>query len=369
MALVLDRLWLDAARSELQNTAEMVALAAAGRLADDERINTQSEPQLLTTSAREVAAAVAGNNRCAGIPVVLDSEPGGDLDFGKFDLNLDNGLNEFLATELFPTVVRCRIEKSRSVGNPVARLFAGLTGESGGDAIGQAEATLTNLIAGFRPFAGGPVPAFPMAIWERDPSDERDDTWEVQIAQGAGSDDWRFDSTLRQVVPGADGLPELVLIPMPPGGEPTDANFQLINVGNGLDDAHLVRQIESGWAVEDLVPFGGQIGLTNGPLQLECSAQAFPAGLDACSRMIGQKRIVALYETLQPTGNGLGEITVTQFVAIRIMSVDGTPEAPRITVQPTVVTTRTALPLMGVLASDASAELANPYIYKVSLTK
>lgn len=368
LALVLDKLWLDAARGELQTAAEAAALAAAGRLADDERINLTAEPQILTSAARELAADVASHNRCAGRPVLLNAEPGGHLQFGSYVLNADNGLNEFVETESLPTSVRCRIVQSRELGNPVARLFSGLSGQSGGDAIGMAEASLTNLVVGVRPFEGGPVPALPLAIWELDPTNERTDTWVAQIEAGAGGDDWTFNSETKRVEPGSDGLPEMVLAPMPPGGKSSDANFQILNVGNGLDEEQIVLQVQTGWTIGDLADFAGELRFDGNPPTIECSAQVYDPTLEALLHAIGQKRIVPLYELHQGSGGDIGEVTLSRLVAVRVLAVDASSGVPQITVQPTVVATRTALLSNETLTPEDAAELGNSYVYKISLT-
>ncbi|MFV0444592.1 MAG: pilus assembly protein TadG-related protein [Planctomycetaceae bacterium] len=368
LALVLDRLWLSAARGELQTAAESAALAAAGRLADDERINLQTEPQRLTNFARDVAVEAASRNRCGGQPVLLNTEPGGHLQFGGYALNLDNGLREFQARESLPTTVRCRLEKSRALGNPIARLFGGLTGQQGGDAIGMAEATLSNLVIGVRPFAGGPVPALPLAIWERDPQGERLDTWSSQIEGGGGSDNWTFDHTTRRVIAGSDGLPEMTLQPMPAGGKPEDANMQLVGVGTSLRDSDLTRQVFQGWSHGDLANWGGEFRLDGKTLPVNCRADLSNDVMQSFSQQVGQKRLALLYKRLQPVSGAEGELTPTRFVAVRIMSVDAASGTPQIIVQPTVVATRTALVTEEALTPDEAADWANPYLYKISLT-
>ena len=369
LALVLDRLWLDAARGELQTAVEAAALAAAGRLADDERINLNVEPHYLTAAAELAAEQAAGMNRVAGRPIALSSGGANGITFGRYQVNLENGAYEFIETNELPTTVRVRLEHSRSLGNPVARLFSGLTGEVGGDAFAKAEASLSNLIAGVRPFEGGPVPAFPLAIYEQDPTGERTDTWIAQIESGGGGDNWTFNHDSRQVEQGPDGLPEMVLHPMPPRGEPHEANFQLLNIGNGLIEDELVRQFEGGWRVGDLADYGGELRVDDLTPPIECSAEVFEPTVEACLRMIGQKRLVLLYVNHQASSGDLGEITPTRLAAIRIMAVEAdTDGQPQITVQPSVVATRTALALDEVLPPDEAADLGNPYVYKISLT-
>ncbi len=368
LALVLDRLWLAAAHGELQTAAEAAALAAAGRLAEDERINLDIEPQGLTDAAHFAALDAAFQNTVAGLPVVLNATPGTDVQFGQHVANSENGEVLFLQTEYLPTTVRVQAARTRRLGNPVARLFAGLTGEAAGNVSAAAEASLTNLIVGVRPFAGAPAPMLPLAIFERDPEDERKDTWVNQIEGGAGGDDWLYDYDSRQVRPGSDGLPEMKLHPIPSGGQPEEANRHMVDVGNQLDPARLAQQIEAGLTTIDLADFGGAFRLDGKPQPLESSAALDEQPLDALHHMIGQKRIALLYERYQPGGSHTGRVTPTRLVAVRIMAIEPSDDGPCLIVQPTVVATRTALSLAP--EDDGDAEyFANAYVYKMFLSQ
>lgn len=368
LALVLDKLWLDAARGELQTATEAAALAAAGRLAEDERINLTVEPQLLTNAARDAAVAAAARNTVAGTPVTLNADFGGDVAFGQHVTNPDNGEVGFEETELLPTTVRVHAARTRQLGNPVARLLGGLVGQTGGDAIGNAEASLSNLIAGVRPFEGGNAPALPLAIYEFDPSGERTDTWVTQIEQGGGSDHFAFDYETKTVRSGADGLHEMKLHPMPAGGQPQDANFQLLNIGNGFDEEQLARQTRTGWTIGDLADFGGEFRLDDGDHSLAASAVIYEPTIEALQDIIGQKRLALLYQSYQPGSGDLGRLSPSRFVAVRVLAIEYADGQPVIVVQPTVLATRTALPPSHALSPDEAADLANAYVYKISLT-
>jgi len=370
LALVLDKLWLDAARSELRIAVEAAALAAAGRLAEDERINPSAEPQWLADAARDAAVAAAGDNRVAGQPLLLDGEPGGQVQLGLVSLDPINGQPLFLESDAFPTSVRITAARARAIGNPVARLFGSLTGVAAGDAIAAAEAVISNAIVGVRPFEGGPVPALPLAIWERDPQNERTDTWDAAIEQGLGSDEFAFDFETRDVIAGSDGLPELTLHARASPGNPQTANVQLIDVGNELDDARLARQTRSGWTVGDLAGQDGELRLDGPPVSLSSSAVIADETAQALAGMVGQKRLALLYSTVSAQGGDRGQAALSRLVAVRIMQVDVDGSgAIRVVIQPTVLATRTALlgdpqDLIGLRDEDG-----NPYVYKLSLTR
>src|SRR5262245_38619743 len=72
LALLLDRLWLEAGRNELNTAAEAAALAAARAFACDGRLKTDVDEALLANHALDAAASIAGRNTVAASPVVLD---------------------------------------------------------------------------------------------------------------------------------------------------------------------------------------------------------------------------------------------------------------------------------------------------------
>lgn len=369
LALVLDRLWLDAARSELRNAAEAAALAAAGRLADDERINPAIAPAVLANAARQAASETAAGNLVAGTPLALDPSAAGPVQLGRLVLHAESGEWRFLQTDYLPTSVQIAAARTRELGNPVARLFGSLTGHEAGDAASNVGASLSNQVIGLRPFTGGPAPLLPIAILEVDPTGERKDTWVNQIESGAGGDRYRFDRATNRVVEEPDGLPEITLHAMPTGGKPDEANLQLIDLGSGLIEDQLVRQMQTGLLETDLAPWGGELLLDRPGQRLESSARIFEPTEAELLKLIGQKRLFLLYDTYQAGQADLGTLRPTRLVAGRIMSIDrGEGGIPLVVVQPTVLATRTALLADG-FASSGDDTAGNPYVYKISLTR
>ena len=87
MALILDRLWLDAADLELTAAAESAALAAGRELANDDLLRLAPNHAERLQAARDAAAWVASENRVAGHPVELNAEPQGDVRLGRLILD------------------------------------------------------------------------------------------------------------------------------------------------------------------------------------------------------------------------------------------------------------------------------------------
>lgn len=370
LALLLDRLWLDAARSELQTAAEAAALAAAGRLADDDTINASIEPESISDAARQAAAIAAAENPVGGHSLQLDVSPGGDVRLGKISRGELTGAVQMLETDYFPTSVAVLARRTRAIGNPVARLFSKMTGSASESASVLVEATVNNRVLGVRPVPGGAVPAWPLAILEADPTGRRQDTWVDQIENGLGPDQYLFNSATGKVEEGEDGLPEIALHFLPPGGKADDANVQFVDLQTGFDDDVLKQQIQRGWTAADLAEWDGEFVTFNNELQLPSNARLTSPVSLVWNSLIGQKRIVLLYDGLESSGSESGRVTISRLVSGRVMAVKQAEDgSPVVILQAAVVATRMAL----VFDPDGTAhdadEFANPYVYKISLTQ
>jgi hypothetical protein len=369
LALILDRLWLQAAQVELTTASEAAALAAARTLAGDDRLRGDVDQALLVNRALAAAAGLAARNTVAGTPVTLDLSTD-DVQFGRFVTTEETGERQFLQTDAEPTHVLVTAHRSRSRGNPVALFIGELTRQSWGDVVGQAEAGLDNRLVGVRPFAGAPVPALPLAIWQVDPSGQRTDTWQAAIEQREGKDEYGYDAASQQVTTEADGIPELTLRSQPRTGTSNRVNLQVLDLGTGFDEESLRRQFTTGWIAGDLETWNGELRLSasqNGEqssgLELPSTPVMQSAERDALESLLGEPRICLLYSQLvAPAQSQQTRTTCVEFVAIRVLAVrDLSDGGAELVVQPTVMTTRTAL-------TDQVAE-GNSYIHRLTLTK
>ena len=373
-ALVFDRLWLDAARIQLRTAAEAAALAAAGRIASDDRLRDDANPETVLDAARQAAVNLAAENRVAGSPVRLDATPGSDIRFGTVIDDPETGRPVFLETDEQPSTVFVTAQADRRRSNAIALFFRSLTGVASADVMAQAGATIDNAVIGVRPLPGSFVPALPLGILASDATGNRGDTWQRQITQGEGEDRYGFDQTANRVTEGPDRIREIVLRWVATGASsevnestPTSqsANFQILDLGNGLAEHHVRRQIADGWSHEDLASFGGQFILDGVPRSIDGSLALIPDVLSALEAVIGQQRICLLYVEDGPTSfDGVNRLNATQLIAGRILAFDGEDAGDvRIVLQPTVLTTRTAL-----LENSADRHIKNSYICKIHLT-
>lgn len=371
VALVLDRLWLEAVVLELTTGAEAAALAAGRDLASDELLRQDVDQEQRIDNARNKAIAIAAQNLVAGTPLDLrHTDEIRDVRFGNKVTDEETGRTDFEESDDNPKTVRVHAERSRSRWNPIALFMQGISSAPEGDAAEDAQATIDNTLVGLRPYDHVNVPALPIAVLQRDPSGKRKDTWQTQIDNRQGKDEFGFDAESGQVTEGPDGIPEIVLQGMPVKGKPNDANAVILDIGTGLQTDFLQTQVETGWTTEDLSSFDGILNFAESSPLIKCGAALGSDIASLLRPMIGQPRIILLYNKHTPEGTaGMGTIRAVEPAAGRVMDVQTNPDGTtRIVFQPTVVTTRTAV-LSSEINSDEVRVLApNKYIYKLQLT-
>lgn len=351
LALIIDRIWLETAKLELMTAAEAAALGAAAELASDDLLVPNSSVDLRVSNALQTADWIASQNFVCGSPVTLNTEPEGDVLFGNL-VQEPMGI-QFLESSTNPNTVVVTTLRTRSNNNPIALFVTGATGLPYGDVAARVEASVNNDVVGLRSISGSPIPALPIAIWQVDPSGQRADTWNNLIESNQGSDNYSFDPDTHTVTAGPDGISEMVIHSAPTAGNQSNPNFQLVDIGTGLNNTELTRQIQSGLSVDDLQVWGGAIWLGQGvTLSLTCSPQFDSTQVTAFENLIGQRRVCFLYSTIamqQSNGtssqqSSAGTATCTEIVAIRILAVSQNADGScSVTIQPTVMTTRTAI--------------------------
>ena len=355
-ALVLDRLWLDGVRLELRVAAEAAALAAAGEMAGDELLERDPDLEQCVCRARTAAQKIAAVNVAAGSPVVLDPSATGDIRFGRLVESGRTGVIQFLESEDEPRSILVMARRMRSRNNPVALFLCGATGTCAADVEAWAEATLDNHVVGLRPFSGVAIPALPLAILKADGTGQRA-AWDAQIEAEMGGDAYSFNAERGEVEDGGDGIPEIILKSRTNSGDPDEINIRLLTFGS----RSAAQQIRDGWRAEDLSEFGGELRLDGDPVAMDGTSKIGDEAGQALKRVIGQKRIVLLYDDVAGTALP-GSVNCVAAVAGRVMAVRAVDGGYELTFQPSVLATRTA-----VLGAESADE--NRYLYKVHLTQ
>ena len=363
VALVLDKLWLEAAHAELTTAVEAAALSSGKQLASDELLREDSDIELLLEQAREQAAQLAARHLIAGRPVQLDASEEGSIRFGKlvFRDYADEPL--FVETIDNPTSVVVTGAQVRSQNNPVAMLWQGLAGQDFADVVVRAEASVDNHVVGFRALNGIPIPALPIAILKRDLSRKHPD-WETHIEQRLGQDLWRYDAVTHQPLEEKDGIPEIVLQTVAPNGKPEDGNAQLFALDRKMNFEELTEHLKRGWNIADFHDSEPELRLDRGPQQF---LSVDPNGGNVAvelGKLIGECRIVMLYDQIQD-----GDVRCVGAVAGRILHLSRSDNGVcRMVFQPGVLTTRTAILTHETLVPLTNELAANRYIYKLQLT-
>lgn len=357
LALVLDRVWLDTTSVELLTAAEAAATAAAGSLADDDLLREQPDHAARVREAAETAVKAAAANLATGQPVQLNADE--DVRFGRLVRRETDGGVQLVETNYLPTTVAVAARRTRSRNNPVALFMQGLTGHAVTDVVRMAQATLDDRVLGLRPFDGVAVPLLPLAILELDETGQRDDTWQVQLEARQGPDAFRWDAETKTVVPGADGIPEMLLtIPPARSNDLAGLNAVAIDLGTGLRPSRLARQVQDGVSAEELAGLGGVLHNEDGRrAELRAASQLPNDMLRALYEQRGRCRAVLLYRRYEPAGErNQGRLSWSRLAAVRVMDVRSAAEGGmELVVQPGVLVTRTAVLPGDIVQDDADA--------------
>ena len=363
-ALVLDRLWIDAAELQLQAAAEAAALAAATRIVGDHQLRDSDAAVESLDAARAAAERIARANTVSGRPVELDVRPGEDVLFGSSVESVETGDKLFLETDVDPTTALVTARRSRRRDSGLLVFFRAVTGRPLADAFATAAATVDNRVSGIRPLPGSTVACLPLGILGSDPTGRRQDTWEHQIDRGNGQDRYRYDAVTGQVLSGQDGIREMILTVESAEKGVRPPNVRMLDLGTRFVEPAVREQISGGVSRNDLELWGGELSPTDAPLRIDSSAPLVAAFLNDLVDQVGAPRLCLLYatsSTTEPTSTEKAD--VTRLVAVRLLTLEHSDPGPvRIVVQPTVIATRTA-----VLSRRDDAG-RNPYIYNLSLT-
>jgi hypothetical protein len=381
VALALDRLWLDSAKTELEAAVEAAALRGGQLLASDDLLRVDADADAQLERARQEAGRIAGENLIAGKPVELDLTPEGDIRFGRLVRRERTGENVFIETTDRPNSVVVRGLHSRSRNNPVATFLNSVRDNEGADVSALSEASVDNRVVGFQPLSGVPVPAMPLAILREAKDGDTRESWMSQIEDRQGSDQYGFDERTGQITEGPDGIPEIRLRSAIRRGDPEKANVHLFDVSGTATIDDLLQHVRDGWTDLDLPKRRPELRLDQGPHQVESLSGINGPVPRVLRESIGQCRILFLYDKFLPTGrSGAGRLQVTEAVAGRILSVEVLEDdGCELIIQPGVMTTGTAI-----LASQdegsktnepknrnaagRSEQVANRYIYKLQIT-
>lgn len=376
LALVVDRLWLDAVKSELRSAAEAAALAGARALADDDRLKPDHPPEAISRGAAWMASKMAGRCSVAGRP--LDLEMDRDVSVGAYAASATTGERELLTNVADPRTVVVLPAFLKNRGNPLALLIRGLHGPDVAELTYRAEASVDNRVRGVRPLDGSCVPALPIAILRRELTDERRPSWETDIECRKGADNYGFDLETLRIVDSPDGIPEIELTAGATADEGREANLAVLGLGNELRGSLVAGQIAKGLDATDLERTGGELSPDRASFETAVKHSLSTDELDALDALRGEARLVLLYSETG-TGGSVPRVRCERLVAGRVVAVRRNGAGPpKLVLQPAVVATRTALTMLdetsagesGGSREGAASKLApNKYVYHLGLSR
>lgn len=393
-ALVVDRLSLDTAKSELQTAAEAAALAAARELANDDRLRPEFNSAALQMKSRMAAARIASENVIAGEPLSLNIQDDGDVRCGRLKVDPSTGEVTFIESEGddMPTTVAVNARRTSDRDAAVALPFRTFLAPTDADVVAVAEASINFEVIGMRPVEGLSIPTLPLAILSQADAVADSDsgktpetkagsskasqagkpkrpsvpTWARDIEKRRGTDRFGYDSATGEVVSSADGIPEITLRTAARSNDGNSNAFVVALTGD-TTQASLSRQIRDGWSADDLEPLGGELLFDQGPLQL-----AGLRGVDgnllgrALREVLGQSRVVLLYD--REVGDkraSVASLQISGMVAGRVMSVRELSSCEcEVVFQPSVMATRSAVTVEGSLTGCQK----NKYVANLRLT-
>ena len=311
VAFAVDLGYILLVRTQLQAAADAAAMAAAAELLED----TDNE---IAVARQYAAFHVAG-----GQPVelrVADVEPG----IWDFD-------GRVFTSDQWPpqNAVRVIARRDDTVSGRHRLFFAKFLGFRGVAVRAEATAAFVTNFKGFRaPSPEKNASVLPLAL--------DGETYDA-LQNGIGLDEWTWDPSTGQMVPGPDGIPEANLYPE---GVDAPGNRGTVDIGTKNSNADvLARQIRDGLTKAELDFHGGSLSLDdNGALELSGQPGISTSIMKELEAIKGKARIVPIFGQVTAVGS-IAQYTITGFMGIRVVEVDATGVNKRVMIQtvPTII--------------------------------
>ncbi len=345
MAFAIDTGILCLVRTQAQACADATALAAAWEMVSEERLEGNMEP--IYAAAHDKAIEYASLQSVNGSPFSLSAnnanDPEGEVVIGRLNNLADRSESlSFGGTDPY-NAVQVRVRCSSELDNPVVLFFAGILGINTAGVAAEATAVFDDSdTVGFRiTEKTGPCSLAPFAV--------SIDDWNDLLA-GNGPDELAVDPDTQTVSSGSDGKRELKMFPEKQknkgkGSGIVPGNFGTVDLGSaGNSTAELRRQIREGPSAADLEHYGGELKLDpdSGTLSVGGDPGVSAGMKDALNDIIGQPRTVLLYSDVSGQGNN-ASFTIVGFAGVRIVESTLTGGDKHITIQPAVVSDKTAI--------------------------
>jgi Flp pilus assembly protein TadG len=338
LAFAVDLGYLHVARSQLQNSADASALAAAWDLIDAGALRGDADPWPRIASAQATARQYAGLNRVAGSAPLLANQ---DIRIGYLanpsDPNAQIVTDPAYASRF--NAVRVLTRRTADQNGEIPLFFARVIGRARSGLQAEATAAFVNNFRGFRaPDPDVNLEFLPLAL---------DKPTFDSLFEGGGTDVWEWNEEEQRLVPGSDGIREANLFPQ---GTGSPGNRGTVDIGsNNNSTADLARQILHGVSAADLAHHGGSLELDDNDELLLNGDTGISAGIkDELATIKGLPRIVPLFTSVSGNGNNAW-YTIVGFAGIRIMDVKltGQMSSKRVIIQPARIDSLGGIPATG----------------------
>ncbi len=341
VALAVDVGYLQVARTQLQQSADAAALAAASELVDNESFGAVADLTDEISSARALAAQYAGANKICSDAPSIDQNNGnstsGDVVVGYLQDPSDRSQNLDVSDLNQANAVQVRVRRTQSSNGEVDLFFARIWGANSQALSATSTAAMLKNFGGFKaPADGSNLGILPFAIDEQ--------TWMAMLA-GGGTDQWAWNDADSSVGHGHDGIPEVNLYPQ---GTGSPGNRGTVDIGSGNNSTHdIARQIVHGVNSTDLAQLpNGQLALNeNGVLHLSGDTGISAGVKDELASIIGKTRVIPVFRSVSGPGNN-AQYEIVLFVGIRVLDVKltGAMSGKRVMVQPANVKMEGGIP-------------------------
>lgn len=341
VALAVDVGYLQVAKTQLQQSADAAALAAASELVDKNSFGATPDLSNEVSSARGLAAQYAAFNKICTDAPSIDQNNGnttsGDVVIGYLQDPSDRSQTLDFADVNQANAVQVRVQRTQNSNGEINLFFARIWGNNSQALTATATAAMLKNFGGFKaPSDGSNLGLLPFALDEQ--------TWLAMLA-GGGNDQWSWNDAQNRIDAGQDGKREVNLYPQ---GTGSPGNRGTVDIGsNNNSTSDIARQIVHGVNSLDLAQLpNGRLELNqNGVLHLNGDTGISAGVKDELSSIIGKTRVLPIFRSVTGPGNN-AQYEIVMFVGIRVLDVKltGAMSGKRVIVQPAHVKMEGGIP-------------------------
>lgn len=363
-ALVLDWTHLVLVQRDMQQRSDLVALAAAPALLDEDTLRDAigvpfpDQTDDVANAAQLARAYRLQNNAATSALLEIEEDdltitPGFVVDItAPRDGAYFDSTGELPAPSPAYNAVRVDVLRSSQGANPVGRLLRGFWNAEAVEVASSSLATLDNLLIGFRPTAATNAPVVPLAINRQ--------AWLNGRVGNLDLNDVR-DIELRLAAPDAD-----IEAASP-------ANAALVGLDGSLNPSTALGQITAGVSLDDLAAAGSQLGPATPSMPLPLAGTQSGLSASYSSALANQFNVLAAAGQpgwrvfpIYDEASTVPQFNVVGFIAGRVIAADVQDDRLVVMVEPTFLIETTA---WTVSPASTLVPERNPYIHKLRLSR